>query len=71
LEHPRPHNSLWIINDRGQLVDRYDKGYLSHSEISGFYTPGFVRTAPQYGETQHRSHDDLTARQRQRLDRDH
>lgn len=41
LEHTRPHNSLWIINDRGHLVDRYDKRYLSHSEMTGFYTPGF------------------------------
>jgi predicted amidohydrolase len=36
----RPHNSLWVINDRGQLADRYDKRWLSHSEITGFYTPG-------------------------------
>jgi predicted amidohydrolase len=42
LQHARPHNSLWIINDRGQLVDRYDKRYLSHNEIAGFYTPGFT-----------------------------
>jgi predicted amidohydrolase len=42
LEHTRPHNSLWIINDHGQLVDRYDKRYLSHSENTGFYTPGFA-----------------------------
>jgi predicted amidohydrolase len=38
-EH-RPHNSLWIINDRGELVDRYDKRRLSHNEITSFYTPG-------------------------------
>jgi predicted amidohydrolase len=36
----RPHNSLWVINDRGELVDRYDKRYLSHNEVTGFYTPG-------------------------------
>ncbi|GAA0546551.1 carbon-nitrogen hydrolase family protein [Paractinoplanes ferrugineus] len=36
----RPHNSLWVINDRGQMVDRYDKRYLSHNEVNGFYTPG-------------------------------
>ncbi|WP_433305635.1 carbon-nitrogen hydrolase family protein [Actinoplanes sp. CA-030573] len=38
-EH-RPHNSLWVISDRGELTDRYDKRWLSHSEITGFYTPG-------------------------------
>ncbi|MEU8300473.1 carbon-nitrogen hydrolase family protein [Micromonospora sp. NPDC048909] len=36
----RPHNSLWVINDRGELADRYDKRLLSHAEITGFYTPG-------------------------------
>lgn len=36
----RPHNSLWIINDRGELVDRYDKRFCSHAEITRFYTPG-------------------------------
>jgi predicted amidohydrolase len=35
-----PHNSLWIINDRGELVDRYDKRLCSNSEITRFYTPG-------------------------------
>lgn len=38
----RPHNSLWIINDRGELVDRYDKRFCSHTEITRFYTPGTV-----------------------------
>ena len=36
----RPHNSLWVINDRGELVDRYDKRFVSYAEISAFYTPG-------------------------------
>jgi predicted amidohydrolase len=36
----RPHNSLWVINDRGELADRYDKRFVSHAEITGFYTPG-------------------------------
>ncbi|XVV17182.1 carbon-nitrogen hydrolase family protein [Actinoplanes sp. CA-131856] len=36
----RPHNSLWVIDDRGELADRYDKRLLSHSETSGYYTPG-------------------------------
>jgi predicted amidohydrolase len=38
-EH-RPHNSLWVINDQGQLVDRYDKRWVSYAEITDFYTPG-------------------------------
>jgi predicted amidohydrolase len=36
----RPHNSLYIISDRGQVATRYDKRYLSHTEITGWYTPG-------------------------------
>ncbi|MBB5801033.1 putative amidohydrolase [Saccharothrix ecbatanensis] len=36
----RPHNSLYVVSDRGELVGRYDKRYLSHSEISYMYTPG-------------------------------
>ena len=35
-----PHNSLWIINDRGELADRYDKRYCSHTEMTRLYTPG-------------------------------
>ncbi|MEV6377762.1 carbon-nitrogen hydrolase family protein [Micromonospora musae] len=35
-----PHNSLWVIDECGELVDRYDKRFLSHAEITGFYTPG-------------------------------
>ena len=38
----RPHNSLYVISDRGDIVNRYDKRYLSHTEITGFYSPGFV-----------------------------
>ena len=30
----RPHNSLYIVSDRGQLVARYDKRFLSHTELS-------------------------------------
>jgi predicted amidohydrolase len=26
-----PHNSLWVINDRGELVDRYDKRFCSNT----------------------------------------
>ncbi|GAA1620031.1 carbon-nitrogen hydrolase family protein [Actinoplanes couchii] len=36
----RPHNSLWVIDDRGEMADRYDKRLLSYREITGFYTPG-------------------------------
>jgi deaminated glutathione amidase len=41
----KPHNSLYIINDEGQVVDRYDKRFLS-GDISGstgdlaHYSPG-------------------------------
>jgi predicted amidohydrolase len=36
----RPHNSLYVVSDRGELVTRYDKRFLSHTEVSRFYTPG-------------------------------
>ncbi|MFE6887980.1 carbon-nitrogen hydrolase family protein [Streptomyces sp. NPDC057694] len=36
-----PHNSLYVISDRGQLVDRYDKRRCSNNELSGWYSPGF------------------------------
>ncbi|MGW5718762.1 carbon-nitrogen hydrolase family protein [Amycolatopsis sp. NPDC003865] len=36
----RPHNSLYVVSDRGELVGRYDKRYPSHTEISYLYTPG-------------------------------
>ena len=38
----RPHNSLYVVSDRGELVTRYDKRFLSHTEVSRFYTPGQV-----------------------------
>jgi predicted amidohydrolase len=37
----RPHNSLYVISDRGQVVTRYDKRFCSNTEITRFYTPGF------------------------------
>ncbi|TCO46123.1 putative amidohydrolase [Kribbella antiqua] len=37
----RPHNSLYVISDAGEIVDRYDKRFCSHTEINHFYTPGF------------------------------
>ena len=36
----RPHNSLYIISNRGQVVQRYDKQYCSNTELASFYTPG-------------------------------
>ncbi|TVR61815.1 MAG: carbon-nitrogen hydrolase family protein [Spirochaetaceae bacterium] len=36
----RPCNSLLIVSDRGQLAGRYDKRFLSFTEISHMYTPG-------------------------------
>lgn len=37
----RPHNSLYVISDQGQVVDRYDKRFCSNTEITRFYSPGF------------------------------
>ena len=37
----RPHNSLYVISNRGCLLSRYDKRYCSHSEITDWYSPGF------------------------------
>lgn len=36
----RPHNSLYVISDRGQLVTRYDERMLSHTKLDYMYTPG-------------------------------
>ncbi|WP_165071352.1 carbon-nitrogen hydrolase family protein [Paludisphaera rhizosphaerae] len=36
----RPHNSLYVISDRGELVTRYDKRFCSHTEITGWHAPG-------------------------------
>jgi predicted amidohydrolase len=37
----RPHNSLYVISDHGELVTRYDKRFCSNTEITRFYSPGF------------------------------
>jgi predicted amidohydrolase len=37
----RPHNSLYVISDKGALVGRYDKRLCSHNEINNWYSPGF------------------------------
>ncbi|KEQ08967.1 carbon-nitrogen hydrolase family protein [Pseudorhizobium pelagicum] len=36
----RPHNSLYVCSPDGGLLTRYDKRFLSHSEINDWYTPG-------------------------------
>jgi predicted amidohydrolase len=39
--HP-PHNSLYILSDSGALLTRYDKRFLSNTELGGWYTPGAI-----------------------------
>ncbi|MDP3747571.1 MAG: carbon-nitrogen hydrolase family protein [Phenylobacterium sp.] len=36
----RPHNSLYVISDKGELVGRYDKRLLSYTEVTDWYVPG-------------------------------
>jgi len=36
----RPHNSLYVISDRGEVATRYDERMLSHTKISYLYAPG-------------------------------
>ncbi|MGO4129707.1 carbon-nitrogen hydrolase family protein [Inquilinus sp. YAF38] len=36
----RPHNSLYVISDTGALAGRYDKRRCSHTEITGWFSPG-------------------------------
>jgi predicted amidohydrolase len=38
----RPHNSLYVLSDRGEIVTRYDERMLSNTKISFMYTPGSV-----------------------------
>jgi len=35
-----PHNSLHVFSDEGGELLRYDKRFLSNSELQGWYTPG-------------------------------
>jgi predicted amidohydrolase len=35
----KPHDSVYVINDRGMLVDRYDKMFCSRDDLA-HYTPG-------------------------------
>ena len=39
----KPHDSVYVINDRGLLVDRYDKRYCSGDDLE-HYTPGNHRS---------------------------
>ncbi|WP_371484192.1 hypothetical protein [Kitasatospora sp. NBC_00315] len=34
----RPHNDLYVVSDQGRLVARYDKRFLSNTELSYLYT---------------------------------
>lgn len=36
----RPHNSLYVINDRGGVSTRYDERFLSHPKLTHMYAPG-------------------------------
>jgi len=36
----RPHNCLYLIGPDGMVRTRYDKRFCSHTELSGWYTPG-------------------------------
>lgn len=36
----RPHNSLYVVTDRGELLTRYDERLLSNTKTSFMYSPG-------------------------------
>jgi len=36
----RPHNSMYVISDRGEVVTRYDERLLSNTKVSYMYAPG-------------------------------
>lgn len=36
----RPHNSLYVISDQGEVATRYDERLLSNTKISYMYAPG-------------------------------
>jgi predicted amidohydrolase len=38
----RPHNSLYVLSDSGQLATRYDERLLSNTKISFMYSPGKI-----------------------------
>ena len=35
----KPHNSLYVINSQGQIVDRYDKRFCTDTDLR-YYSPG-------------------------------
>ncbi len=37
----KPHNSLYVILNNGEIIDRYDKRKCSQNEIDHWYSPGF------------------------------
>ena len=37
----KPHNSLYIISNDGNIVNRYDKRMCSHNELENWFSPGF------------------------------
>ncbi|MFE7576953.1 carbon-nitrogen hydrolase family protein [Streptomyces sp. NPDC057521] len=39
-EPNRPHNSLYVISDRGAVITRYDERLLSKTKVSYLYSPG-------------------------------
>lgn len=39
-EPHRPHNSLYVVSDRGEVVTRYDERLLSKTKVSFLYSPG-------------------------------
>ena len=36
----RPHNSLYVLSDKGSIVTRYDERMLSNTKVSHMYAPG-------------------------------
>lgn len=38
----RPHNSLYVVSDTGELVTRYDERMLSTTKVSFMYAPGSI-----------------------------
>lgn len=36
-----PHNSMYIISDKGEINNRYDKRKCSNNELLNWYSPGF------------------------------
>ncbi|HOF18139.1 MAG TPA: carbon-nitrogen hydrolase family protein [Phycisphaerae bacterium] len=45
----KPHNSLYVINPRGEIVDRYDKRFLTPADLE-YYTPGNRAVTFRIGE---------------------